>query len=60
MTKVFPLKETRMFEVRASATNVFNHPDYTTIDTIVNSPTFGRVTAVGGMRSILMTARFRF
>jgi trimeric autotransporter adhesin len=60
MTKVFPLKESRMFEVRMSATNVFNHPVYTSIDTVVNSPTFGRVTAVGTMRSVLMTARFRF
>ncbi len=60
MTKVFPLKESRMFEVRMSATNVFNHPVYTSIDTVVNSPTFGRVTAVGAMRSVLMTVRFRF
>ena len=27
MTKVFPLKENRFFEVRMSATNVFNHPE---------------------------------
>ena len=60
MTKEFPLKETRMLELRASATNVFNHPDYAAIDTVVNSPTFGRVTSVGAMRSLLMTARFRF
>jgi trimeric autotransporter adhesin len=60
MTKVFPLKESRLFEVRMSATNVFNHPVYTSIDTAVNSPTFGRVTAIGAMRSVLMTARFRF
>ncbi|HTV66288.1 MAG TPA: TonB-dependent receptor [Bryocella sp.] len=60
MTKVFPLPESRFFEVRASATNVFNHPQFTTIDTVVNSPTFGRVTAVGAMRALLMTARFRF
>ena len=60
MTKVFPLKESRMFEVRASATNVFNHPQYTAIDTVVNSPTFGRVISVGAMRAMLMTARFRF
>ncbi len=60
MTKVFPLRESRMFEVRVSATNVFNHPVYTSIDTVVNSPTFGRVITVGAMRSVLMTARFRF
>ena len=60
MTKLIPLKETKTLELRFSATNAFNHPVYTTIDTLLNSPTFGRVTAVGGMRSALMTARFRF
>ena len=49
-----------MFELRVSATNVFNHPVYTSIDTVVNSPTFGRVISVGAMRPVLMTARFRF
>jgi hypothetical protein len=60
MTKEFPLKESRMLEVRASATNVFNRPQFTSIDTIVNSPTFGRVISAGAMRALLMTARFRF
>jgi len=60
MTKVFPLKENRFFEVRMSATNVFNRPQFTAIDTVVNSPTFGRVISVGAMRTVLMTARFRF
>jgi hypothetical protein len=59
-TKVFPLKESRVLEFRAQATNVFNMPQYTSIDTVLNSPTFGRVTAVGGMRQFTMTARFRF
>jgi hypothetical protein len=60
ITKMFPLKESRVLEFRAQATNVFNTPQYTTIDTTVNSPTFGRVTAVGGMRQITLTSRFRF
>jgi hypothetical protein len=60
LTKVFPLRENRMFEVRMSATNVFNRPEFSAIDTVVNSPTFGRVISVGAMRSVLMTARFRF
>ncbi len=59
-TKVVPLKESRMLEIRAQATNVFNTPNYTSIDSVLGSPTFGRVTAVGGMRQITMTARFRF
>ena len=59
-TKNFPLKESRVLEFRAQATNIFNTPQYTTIDTVLNSPTFGRVTGVGGMRQFTMTARFRF
>jgi hypothetical protein len=60
ITKMFPLKEARVLEFRAQASNVFNMPHYTTIDTVVNSPTFGRVTAVGAMRQITLTSRFRF
>jgi hypothetical protein len=59
-TKIFPLKESRMLEFRAQATNIFNIPNYSTIDATVNSPTFGRVTAVGAMRQFTITARFRF
>ena len=60
LTKVIPLNESRVLEFRAQATNVFNIPNYSSIDTSVTSLTFGRVTAVGGMRQITMTARFRF
>jgi hypothetical protein len=59
-TKIIPLKESRMLEFRAQATNIFNIPNYSSIDTVVNSPTFGRVTTVGALRQITMTARFRF
>ena len=60
ITKIFPLKESRVLEFRAQATNIFNIVNYSSIDTSVTSPTFGRVTAAGGMRQITMTARFRF
>jgi len=59
-TKVFPLKDTRVLEFRAQASNIFNTPQFTAVDTIVNSPSFGRVTSVGSMRTFVMTARFRF
>lgn len=59
-TKDIPIKESRVLEFRAQATNIFNMPNYSSIDTVVNSPTFGRVTAVGALRQITMTARFRF
>ena len=50
MTKLIPLKETRSLELRFSASNVFNHPIYSSIDTVLNSPTFGRVISVSAMR----------
>ncbi len=60
MTRVIPLGETRLLEFRGEATNVFNHPLFTSIDTVVNSPTFGRVVGTGAMRAITLTARIRF
>jgi trimeric autotransporter adhesin len=59
-TKVFPIKEAKVLEFRAQATNIFNIPQYVTIDSVVNSPTFGRVTGVGAMRQLTLTSRFRF
>ncbi|MGB9197665.1 MAG: hypothetical protein WCB53_12155, partial [Terriglobales bacterium] len=59
-TKIVPLKEARVLEFRAQATNIFNLPNYTSLDTSITSPTFGRVVGVGGMRQLTMTARFRF
>jgi len=59
-TKVVPLGDVRVLEFRAQMTNVFNTPQFTGVDTNVNSPTFGQVTSVGSMRRIQMQARFRF
>ncbi len=59
-TKIFPLSESRFLEFRGQFSNIFNTPQYVGIDTVVNSPTYGRVISVGGMRSLLLTARFRF
>jgi len=59
-TKVVPLGDVRVLEFRAQMTNIFNTPQFTGIDTNVNSPTFGQVTSAGSMRKIQMQARFRF
>jgi hypothetical protein len=58
--KLIPIKESRTLELRASASNVFNHPNFAAIDTTVNSPTFGQVISAGATRTITMTARLRF
>jgi hypothetical protein len=60
IAKTFSFGDTKGFEVRVQATNVFNTPQFTTIDTVVNSPTFGRVIGVGGMRKMQFLARYRF
>jgi trimeric autotransporter adhesin len=60
MTKIIPMKDNRSLEVRATASNVFNTPQYTSIDTNLNSPTAGQVIGAGAMRAIQLTARFRF
>jgi len=59
-TRSFPIREAQVFEIRAQAANIFNTPQYSAIDTIVNSPTFGQVVAVGPMRSFQLSARYRF
>ena len=59
-TKIFPLAESRTLEIRGQFSNIFNTPQFSSIDTVVNSPTFGRVISVGAMRSLILTARFRF
>ena len=59
-SRTIPLKEGRVIEFRAQASNIFNHANFSGIDTVIDSPTVGRVTSVGSMRAITMTARFRF
>lgn len=59
-TKLFPLGNSRTLEFRAQANNIFNHANFSSIDTVVNSPTYGRVTSVMSMRTIQINARFRF
>jgi hypothetical protein len=46
--------------ITLEASNVFNHVNYTGLDTVVNSTAFGRVTSVGAMRQIKMNFRFMF
>ena len=50
----------RTLSVNLRANNLLNLVNYTGIDTRVNSPTFGQVTSVSGMRSMQLNLRFRF
>ncbi len=59
-TRVIPMGDVRVLEFRAQMTNIFNTPQFTAIDTNVNSPSFGQVISTGSMRKIQAQARFRF
>lgn len=60
LSRTVPLGDTRSFEARVSAVNVFNTVQYNGIDTTLDSATFGQVTGAATMRQILFVGRFRF
>jgi hypothetical protein len=60
LAKTVSLGETRSFEARITANNVFNTVQYSGIDTTLNSRTFGQVTSAAPMRRITFMARYRF
>ncbi len=54
------LGRTRVLSVQLNMTNLLNMINYSAIDTVVNSPTFGQVLSVRPMRSMQAGFRFRF
>jgi hypothetical protein len=60
LNKTITIKESRALDLRITANNVFNTVHFTTVNTVVNSSTYGEVTGTGGMRRVTMQARFRF
>jgi trimeric autotransporter adhesin len=60
LSKSFTIKESRSLELRLQAANVFNTIQFTSINTVVNSLTFGEVTSAAATRRITMIMRFRF
>jgi trimeric autotransporter adhesin len=60
INRTIPIKESRTLDLRFSANNVFNTVHFTSINTVVNSSTFGEITGAASMRRITMQARFRF
>ena len=54
------LGSTRVLSINLNATNLLNMVNYSGIDTVVNSPTFGQVTSVRPMRAMQLGLRFRF
>jgi hypothetical protein len=60
LSRTVAMGETRSFEARVTATNVFNTVQYSGIDTTLNSQTFGQVTSAAAMRQLTVLARYRF
>jgi len=50
----------RALTIQVNMNNLLNMVNYGAIDTVVNSPTFGQVLSVRGMRSTQLNLRFRF
>jgi hypothetical protein len=67
LSKTMQMGETRSFEIRATATNVFNTVQYAGVYTTLytgleaqQSSNFGQVSSAAQMRAFQFTARFRF
>lgn len=60
LSRTVDLGDTRSFEARVTANNVFNTVQYSGIDATLNSPTFGQVTSTAAQRNISVSARYRF
>ncbi len=60
LSRDIPLGGRRALTLRVDASNVLNTPVWGTIDTVVNSPTFGQVLSVRSMRTVGVNLRFRF
>ena len=50
----------RVMSIQFNTNNLLNAVNYGAADTLVNSPTFGQVLSVRGMRSTQLNLRFRF
>ena len=60
LSKTIRFSETRTFELRATADNVFNTVQYSTVDSTLGSASFGQVTGAAPMRQFTFLARYRY
>jgi hypothetical protein len=59
-TRDVALGGNRNVSINVNANNLLNLVNYGTVDTNVNSPTFGQVLSVRGRRTVRLNLRFRF
>ncbi len=60
LARTVELGDTRSFEARVTASNVFNTVQYNSINTTLNSNNYGQVTSAAAMRAVQFQARYRF
>jgi len=60
LTRDIRLASNRTISLQVNANNLLNEVQWASIDTNVNSPTFGEVLSVRPMRTVTVNARFRF
>ena len=60
LSRTTQLGETRSFEARVTASNVFNTVQYSGIDASFDSATYGQVTSTAAPRQLTFIARYRF
>jgi hypothetical protein len=60
VTKNINFGQTRGLSIQVLANNLLNDVQFASIDTNLNSPTFGQVTAVRPMRRMSIQTRYRF
>lgn len=60
--RILTISETKglRLDFRFEANNIFNHPNYAGVAAIVDATNYGRVTSVGGMRTLDFAMRLRF
>jgi hypothetical protein len=59
-SKFVQFGDTKSIEFRATANNVFNLVQYSSVSTAIGSPTAGAVLNASAMRNFLLLARYRF
>jgi trimeric autotransporter adhesin len=60
LSKTIRFSETRSFELRATAVNVFNSVQYSTVDSTLGSASYGQVTGAAPIRQFTFLARYRY
>ncbi len=60
LAKTVSFGDTRSFEVRATADNLFNTIHYSSVDTQLGSESYGQVTGTAATRQFTFIARFRY